>query len=451
VTSGWRQTHSKGDFDSVYNRGEQDFYNTPVFNAKLEYEITKNQKATFLSGYSKGEGGYAASPGDPSIDRVDDWRQTLFQGQYFNTALGHTDFSVKAGVYKVDQQNFKPYTAGTPEKYKVHGKRYHVETNVLTRIVPQHTLIGGFVHQHTEADSAGVVNHLGSPTESRHHEYDLMGYFLQDEYKLTDYLSLINSARYDMYDDIDDQFTMRNTAMWYINKKNTLRFSVGNAYRRNDIYDMYYYVDLGGPYFHGGGPKLEQQRVRNYELEYRTQLIPNHTVKVGLFKSKYKNFTYATGFPEITISSSGNKYTIRGFTLEIDGEPVKDKFKWYANYTYYDAKDVTNHIRMEDVPRFMFNAGVQYFPIKNLYLSTDLHYQDGCEDVVLAASDGINGIPSNTEIPAFTTVDAKIGYFPKENIELSISVENLFNDKHYEYPGHSERGRTLYAGVRIVW
>ena len=148
-TGGWRQTHKKDGTDPIYNIGEQNFYNTPVLNTKVEYEISQDQKISLFNGYTHGNGGYPASPGDRNIDRVKDW-QTLFQQlSYTNKTLKETTFNIKAEIFNVKQQNFKPYMAGNPEKYKIKGSRFYVEANAVTKFIPKHTLVGGVVFQQT--------------------------------------------------------------------------------------------------------------------------------------------------------------------------------------------------------------------------------------------------------------------------------------------------------------
>jgi len=452
-TGGWRQTHKKGSSDPIYNIGEQDFYNTPVLNAKVEYEISQDQKISLFKGYSQGDGGYPASPGDRSIDRVKDW-QTLFQNlSYTNTVLKDTTFNIKAAVFNIKQQNFKPYQAGNPEKYKIKARRFYVEANAVTEFIPKHTLVGGVVFQHTMVNSIGLDTNL---FPDRKQSYRLYGVFLQDEYNISEPLTLTTSLRYDSYNDISDKLTARGNLMYSFDDKNTLRFSFGESYRRPDIYVMHYYVDFGGGgYFRGGGFDLPSQTAVNYELEYRTRIIPDHVFKAELFQSRFENlYSYQTLTDPLRIRRIGseNKYVIKGFVIEIEGTPWENVFKWYANYTCYQGKNTKANLAMTDIPDYMFNVGFQLFPAKNLYISMDAHFQDGFSAVVdPSITENVTGLPDGTSVKAFGTVDTNIDFFPHKNIELSISIENLLNNQHYEFPLHLKRERTVYGGIRIIW
>jgi len=451
VTGGWRQTEKQGSFDSTFNLGDQDYFRTPVLNTKLEYEISDTQQATFFGGYSVGDGGYPASPGDRSIDRVKDWENIYISGNYSNALNDDTDLTFKGAFHRIDQQNFKPYQPGSPEKYNVQGERYNLEAHLVSRMIPNNTILAGANYQYTMVNSVGEISNL-SPSRKQSHQ--LIGAFFQDEYNLSDEFSVIGSARYDCYDKMDDEFTARGTMMYYLNEKNIFRFSAGRSYRSSDIYNRHYIVTWPGGYFMGTAD-LPAQINKSYELEYRTHLIAKHTLKFELFQSKLED-AYFNDFvgpgPQIEKSTTDHDYIVRGLIGEIEGTPIKDVINWYANFTLYDAEDDTSGVEMADVPEYMLNAGVRYYPIEQAYLSMDAHCQDGYGAVSdSSVTDSVNGIPGGTSVDSFTTVDLKVGYFPWENVEVSVSIENIFNDQHYEFPLHLERGRTLYAGVRIYW
>ncbi|MCP4713457.1 MAG: TonB-dependent receptor [Planctomycetes bacterium] len=451
VTGGWRQTEKQATFDPTFNLGDQDYFRTPVLNTKIEYEIADNQQATFFGGYSVGDGGYPASPGDRSVDLVKNWENIYISGNYSNALSDETDLTFKGAFHRIDQRNFKPYQPGSPEKYNVHGERYNLEAHLVSRIIPRNTILAGATYQYTMANSVGEISNL-SPSRKQGHQ--LIGTFFQDEYDLMDEISLIGSMRYDCYDDMDDEFTARGTMMYYLNEKNIFRFSTGRSYRSSDIYNRHYIVTWPGGYFKGSAD-LPAQIVKSYELEYRTHLIEKHTLKIEAFQSKLED-AYFNDFigpgPQIEKSTTDHDYIIRGLIGEIEGVPVQDVINWYANFTLFDAEDDTSGLEMADVPEFMLNAGVRYYPIEQVYLSVDAHYQDGFGAISdSSVTDSVNGIPGGTSVNSFTTVDLKVGSFPWENVEVSVSIENLFNDQHFEFPLHLERGRTLYAGVRIYW
>ena len=452
ATVGWRQTHQQDAFEPAFNLGDENFYQTPVLNLKAEYQISDDQKVSWFTGYSNGEGGYPASPGDRSIDSVKNWEYFITQGRYIREISEDTEFSLKGEYYDVYQHNFKPYQAGNPEKYRVFGQRYYTEANLLTRRWERHTLLTGMAYEYILGDSVGTITNM-SP--GRLHTYQMFGFFVQDDFKISDRFSFISALRYDYYDDIVDQFSPRGTLMYHLDEKNTLRGSIGRSYRRPGLYAMYYDVTWPGGYFRGGGPNLPVMTALNYELEYRTQIVPNYSIKMELFLSRFakiptQNVTFPG--PKINIAASNHEYVIKGFIWELEGAPVKDTLTWYANLTYMGGQDMTSGVTIVDIPEFMFNAGFKYFPTEKVYATLDGHYQNGFRAVAdPSVTDDLTGLPPGTSVPSFITGDAKLGYHLTKHAEIGLSVENLFNDLHDEFPYGTIRGRTLYADCRIVW
>ena len=451
-TTGWRQTYHNGTYDPIYNAGEENHYSTPVINAKVQYKISDSEKATWFTGYSDGDGGYMASPGDPSVDSVKEWAYFINQGQYLNNLSDETDFCLKGEYYDVLQQNFKPYQAGNPEKYRVYAQRYYLEADILTRAWDRHTLLLGSAFEYVIGDSIGEVSNMAP---GRIHSYQMFGIFMQDTYKLTDWLSFVPELRYDYYDDAAGEFNPRGTFMYYIDDKNTLRASIGRAYRRANLYDKYYIVTWPGGFYRGGGPNLPAQIALNYELEWRTKIISNYSLKMSVGQSRYNQLTtddIVYPGPEITVVASDHTFIVNNFVWELEGEPVKEVLKWYANMTILDGQDITSHVEMVEIPKNMFNIGFQYAPNKQLYTTLDAHYQS-CFQAIDDPNETIDvtGLPPGSYVPQFFTVDAKLGYFVTKNAEIGISATNLFNELHVEYPLGMTRSRTLYFDCRVVW
>jgi outer membrane receptor for monomeric catechols len=57
-------------------------------------------------------------------------------------------------------------------------------------------------------------------------------------------------------------------------------------------------------------------------------------------------------------------------------------------------------------------------------------------------------------IPSYFRFDTRIGYLPSRNLDLSIGIQNLFDQRHREfkkalYNTQTEVGRTFYG--KVVW
>ena len=55
-------------------------------------------------------------------------------------------------------------------------------------------------------------------------------------------------------------------------------------------------------------------------------------------------------------------------------------------------------------------------------------------------------------VPAYTAVDARLGFRASRQIDVSLILQNIFEDSHAEFgaaPGRSEFGRSAF--VRLQW
>jgi outer membrane receptor protein involved in Fe transport len=99
----------------------------------------------------------------------------------------------------------------------------------------------------------------------------------------------------------------------------------------------------------------------------------------------------------------------------------------------------------------MFNFGMQ---TKFDKWSTNLSfsYVDRFYEIYDAANPVLGLLTPPQEVNAYTTVDARIAYTPKNNFEIALAVSNLFNDIHYEsnpvgWIGGDEVSRRITASM----
>ena len=64
---------------------------------------------------------------------------------------------------------------------------------------------------------------------------------------------------------------------------------------------------------------------------------------------------------------------------------------------------------------------------------------------------GVGALP-NPVVPAYTAVDARLGWRAQRNMELSLTLQNLVDERHPEFGSaatRSEYGRGLF--LKLVW
>jgi iron complex outermembrane receptor protein len=55
-------------------------------------------------------------------------------------------------------------------------------------------------------------------------------------------------------------------------------------------------------------------------------------------------------------------------------------------------------------------------------------------DTIFQYSDGLSGY----DVPSYTKVNLRVGWFPESWCEFSLMLENLFDDQHPEFGGSDE-------------
>ena len=121
-----------------------------------------------------------------------------------------------------------------------------------------------------------------------------------------------------------------------------------------------------------------------------------------------------------------------------------DAFSISANYTYDEARDVTDRKPLARRPKNAANVAVSYvWPVK-LSTTLALRYSGRAHDSGYDA--GFNTIP--ILLKAYSVVDIRVAYPLSERLEVFGRVENLLN-QHYEtaYP-YGAPGRGGFIGVR---
>lgn len=98
----------------------------------------------------------------------------------------------------------------------------------------------------------------------------------------------------------------------------------------------------------------------------------------------------------------------------------------YLSQVYWDAVKVTGSNTTVpfalNMPANRFRVGFDFIQNKGLVFNASVRYQDGFKSV--------NGLAWSGDIPAYTLVDAGLGYIVNDKLTLNISGTNLLNEKY---------------------
>lgn len=212
-----------------------------------------------------------------------------------------------------------------------------------------------------------------------------------------------------------------------------------------------------------GNTNYQSEDEMAYELGYRVK--PTHKVSIDAttFYNQYTNLrTFESANGSTTKFNIANRGYGESYGFELSTKwQATDKWKLEADYDFLKS---TIHLRSGSTDYLAAKTSLQMsegsspqnqFKLKSFYNLTSkiefdniLYYVDklktGTADYTYGAG----------HIPSYFRLDTRLGYLPTKNLDLSVGIQNLLNQRHSEFRAglanrQTEVGRTAY--VKMVW
>ena len=299
------------------------------------------------------------------------------------------------------------------------------------------------------------------------HSYAL---YAQDEIMLTDALTAYLGLRQDWWettdgytnsvgdpgypkqygDQSDSSFSPKAALVFKPLPETTLRASAGQAFRAPSTYDLYRtWVSSTGTTY-AANPLLKPETVTSYDGGIEQGLWPGLKVKATYFYNEMEDMIYRQ-----TVTSKLQEYANAGKArtqgVELEAEQQLDYgLKLFANYTYTDSEMLENAAKpstvgkeLPYVPENMFNVGLSYGKgpcsgsLTGRYVSKRYSSDENTD-----TAEGVYGAYDE-----YFVADAKVAYKLTEQAELSLSVDNLFDEDYYGY--YKGTGRSWFTELTL--
>ena len=128
-----------------------------------------------------------------------------------------------------------------------------------------------------------------------------------------------------------------------------------------------------------------------------------------------------------------------------------DTVKTKGNHVqlFNSGKFITQDVRIEGLTRrpCMANFSLIYYPVKKIFLKTNVKYVSGRKDIFYDSTLHPDGAQSTIHVAAYTLVDFLTGINFSENVSVLVRIENLFDVSYQEIIGYSTRGRGLFINL----
>jgi len=240
---------------------------------------------------------------------------------------------------------------------------------------------------------------------------------LQDQFQVTDSISITGGVRFDDFDDIDEQsITPRIAGLWRIGEPHIIKAQYSRAFRPPTFSDLY--TPQGGLGL-VGNPDLEPETMETYEVGY----IYRKSGSVGrttIFYSKLKDMI--ENFNEDGVRGIRNigKIRLQGVELEWE-QKLWSNWKAVANLSYVDAKDVTDDHKVGGSADWLGNFILTGKIKKDLVIATRyLYVGDRNRD----SSD------NRDKLDGYNILNATLSHFNlgMKGFTARVGVQNLFDD-----------------------
>jgi iron complex outermembrane receptor protein len=292
--------------------------------------------------------------------------------------------------------------------------------------------------------------------------------FLQDEWNITKTFTLYLGGRYDAwkvsdgasgvpgsettYDsNTDSEFSPKAGLVWKVLPDTTLRASVGHAFRAPNLYELYRtWTSWGWEY--RSNPKLEPETVWTYEAGIDQYFFNRKTrLSVTGYRNDIKDLIYykIDNAAKTKTRMNAGKACTYGLEFEVS-QQITNWLKAWGNYTWTEAEITDNPTdpesedkRISGIPKTMYNIGLEaernWFKgsLVARYFSKIFNDSDN--------KDTAEGVYSTYE-PAFY-VDGKITFTPFKWADISLSVDNIFDEEYFEY--YMPEGRTYFCELTL--
>ncbi|MBN1909859.1 MAG: TonB-dependent receptor, partial [Pirellulales bacterium] len=293
-----------------------------------------------------------------------------------------------------------------------------------------------------------------------HESFRMFGGFIQDEITLREdelFLTLGTKLDHNSYTGTEVQPSVR--LLWMPDRRHALWGAISRAVRtpsrveRTSLFRYGPYYPYGPPFpafleFHGN-PNLKSEVLMAYELGYRTQATDRFSWDVAVFANAYENQgrwnqgAVVPPPPYITIQESFlNTGSPQIYGCELSGQwALSDTWRLSSSYSV---------VRM--FSGGISRTGFEGYPRNQARLQSQWDLSEAWEfDMALRYVDNILG----QGIPHYMTMDLRLGWKPRKDLEIALVGTNLFDNHHPEFGATiyeteiTQVQRTVYA--QLTW
>lgn len=409
-----------------------------------------------------------------------------------NTGVTDADGGVLTGLGTFHYENVNPYVQGIVNYGEWEAQLWysHLNTHTTNTLLDPFSRGGGTGPQGRAAIVSNVFNadfhhrldvlethavtwgagYRYNQTRARNiigknQHFDLFHAFAQDEWQPTDDVTITGGFRVDHRQLTGLSFTPRLSAVYAWRPEHIFRASFSRAFRDPTIIESF--LSINGAFTFSGFPNvpftatgnrnLDPEEITSYELGYNGRLLDGDLrVGANVFYSDLDEIIEFFGAPTLTYFNVGGA---EQFGVELEAEyQLKPWLRPYVNYSFIDFQSEANNAfatndgqRIKSAPQNKVNAGVYADWESGWAAMAQMHWVDHTRHSVINPAP-VTPLDLNLvrDVDSYTRVDTRVAYHIEDpDLELSIAVYNLFNDRHQEYPFGERFARSVV--LNALW
>lgn len=268
------------------------------------------------------------------------------------------------------------------------------------------------------------------------------GVYIQDEFPITDDLTMNIGVRRDTYDASGSTINPRAALIYSLSETSTLKLLAGKAFRAPSVYELYYH---DGYYTAKPNPDLEPETIKTYEVVYENRFNKHWKATASGFYYQMEDLIDQVFDPDDSLTQPQNvsQVTAKGVEIGLEGK-WENGLRGRISYSGVSTQDESTDSGLANSPQHMVTLNMIYpFIEEKLFAGIDTKYMSKRKTL----SGGYTGDAVITNL-TLTYNDML------KNMDVQLGLYNLF-DVSYEHPGFLEHtqntleqdGRTF--GVRL--
>lgn len=302
--------------------------------------------------------------------------------------------------------------------------------------------------------------------------------FAEDDWLLTDQLSLTLGGRYDRHDAFGGHFSPRAYAVYSLTHTMTVKGGVSTGFKApqvNALHDGINGITAQGTQITVGSPNLKAEKSRTTELGFYYNGEQGISTNVTLFHNQFDD-KITTGTPLYNCFSStnpdrpgcvsfGDSWTQDTFSQQTNVDeaysrgiefalsmPIMERVNFSMNYTFTESEIKENGKaagELSDTPKHKASARINWATTDQMDLWLAANYRgesrrfDGLVEDLSPANKALYDAVG--DIKAYTLFDLGAAYRVNSNFSLNAAVYNLFNKDFRQLSAYEYDGEIYYA------